>query len=108
MSAPAMPIGEILAHQSALTDIPTFARMTGQAESTIYQLAAEGRLPLELIKLGRKRYFRTVEIWKLLGLEPKEAGAGPAYEAGSRAGNDEGAGYEPAPPVEHIHTQTAK
>lgn len=84
-----MTIAEVLAHQSPLTDLPTFGRMTGQADSTIYQLAAQGRLPLEVIRLGRKRYVRTVDVWNFLGLVPQENGTAPTYQAGAPAGNDE-------------------
>ena len=88
MTAPALTIAQILDHQSPLTDLPTFGRMTGQADSTIYQLAKEGRLPLELIRLGRKRYVRTVDVWKFLGLTPAE--------------NDDAAGSShPAAPIEN-------
>ncbi|MFJ2631095.1 DNA-binding protein [Streptomyces sp. NPDC087422] len=86
MTAAALSIAEVLAHEPALTDLPTFGRMTGQADSTIYQLAAQGRLPLEVIRLGRKRYVRTVEVWKFLGLLPD--------------GNDNAPGVEPGAPVE--------
>lgn len=110
MTAPsALSIAQILGHESALTDLPTFGRMTGQADSTVYQLAAEGRLPLEVIRLGRKRYVRTVDVWKFLGLLPEGNGASPWYQPGEPAGNDEAAGYQPAAPVEHsTSTSTAK
>jgi hypothetical protein len=71
-----MTIAEILGHQAPLTDLPTLGRMTGQAESTIYQLAAQNRLGLEVIRLGRKRYVRTVDVWKFLGLTPEGNGDG--------------------------------
>jgi predicted DNA-binding transcriptional regulator AlpA len=106
MTAP-MPIAAVLGHESALTDLPTFGRMTGQATSTIYQLAAQGRLPLEVIRLGRKRYVRTVDVWKFLGLLPEGTGIAPGYQPGApAAGNDEEAGYQPASPVEHSSTST--
>lgn len=107
MTAPALTIAQVLAHQSALTDLPTFGRMTGQADSTVYQLAAEGRLPMEVIRLGRKRYVRTVDVWKFLGLLPEGNGASPVYQPGESAGNDEAAGYQPAAPVEHITSPTS-
>ncbi|WP_086809861.1 helix-turn-helix domain-containing protein [Streptomyces reticuliscabiei] len=98
MSTGGLSIAEILAHEPALTDLPTFGRMTGQAESTIYQLAAQGRLPLEVIRLGRKRYVRTVDAWKFLGLIPQENGTAPTYQAGAPAGNDEAARVPAGPP----------
>lgn len=104
MTAPAMSIAEILGHEPALMDLPTFFKACGMAESTGYQLAAQGRLSLEVIPLGRRRYVRTVEVWKFLGLVPQENGAGPACEAGPSAGNDEEAACEAASPVEQSAT----
>lgn len=106
MTTAALSIAEILAHEPALTPLPTFFKMLGVAESTGYQLAAEGNLPLEVIKLGRRRYVRTVSAWRFLGLVPEENGTGPACEAGPSAGNDEGAACEAAPPVEQVHEPT--
>lgn len=107
MTAPAMTIAEILAHQAPLTDLPTLGRMTGQAESTVYQLAAQDRLGLEVIRLGRKRYVRTVDVWKFLGLIPQENGTAPTYQAGASAGNDEAARVPAGPPQSSRSTLTA-
>jgi hypothetical protein len=49
---------------------PTVGRALGLAESTTYQLAAEGRLPFEVIRLGRRRNVRTVDLQRFLGLLP--------------------------------------
>ncbi|MGI5436193.1 helix-turn-helix domain-containing protein [Streptomyces shenzhenensis] len=100
MSASTLTISEILGHKSALMDLPTFFKACGMAQSTGYQIAADGRLPLEVIPLGRRRFVRTVEAWRFLGLVPEEAGPGPACEAGPAAGNDEEAACEAASPVE--------
>ena len=106
MTAPAMTIAEILGHKTALMDLPTFFKACGMAESTGYQLAAQGRLSLEVIPLGRRRYVRTVEAWKFLGLTPGEDGAGPKVQLGSPATNDDSAGVQPAPSVEHVTAST--
>lgn len=37
---------------------------------------------------------------------PALTGAGPVYQTGSSAGNDEAAGYQPAASVEHITAST--
>lgn len=100
MTAPALTIAEILGHESALMDLPTFFKACGMAESTGYQLAAQGRLSLEVIPLGRRRFVRTVDAWKFLGLIPQENGTAPTYQAGASAGNDEEPGYQPGSPVE--------
>ncbi|HEY5832453.1 hypothetical protein, partial [Streptomyces sp.] len=44
----------------------------GLAESTTYQLAAQNRLPIEVIRLGRRRVCRTVDLQRLLRLLPEE------------------------------------
>ncbi|MEF9903706.1 helix-turn-helix domain-containing protein [Streptomyces sp. P9-A2] len=107
MTAPALTIAEILDLPAVVPLWPTVGRALGQAESTIYQLAKEGRLPFECVRLGRRRYVRTVDLHRFLGLVPQENGAGPACEAGSAAGNDEGAACEAAPPVGQVSASTA-
>lgn len=108
MTAPALSIAEILAHEPALTALPMFFKMLGVAESTGYQVAAEGRLPLEVIKIGRRRYVRTVDAWKFLGLVPEEKGAAPTYQAGAPAGNDEAARVPAGRPLSSKSVPTAK
>jgi hypothetical protein len=108
MTAPALTIAEILAHEPALMDLPTFFKACGTAESTGYQLAAQGRLPLEVIPLGRRRYVRTVEAWKFLGLLPQENGAALTYQVGASAGNSEAAGYQPAASEEQSAPHASK
>ncbi|BBA99237.1 hypothetical protein RVR_5775 [Actinacidiphila reveromycinica] len=61
-------IGQILAHQPPLMDIRTFAEAIGIPASTGYQLAASGDLPIEILRVGRTKYVRTVDAWKWLGL----------------------------------------
>lgn len=108
MTAPALSIAEILGHKPALMDLPTFFKACGMAQSTGYQIAAEGALPLEVIPLGRRRYVRTVEAWKFLGLMPEEDGAVPGVQPGTSAGNDEAAGVQPAASVERNTQSTSK
>lgn len=100
MTVPSMTIAEILGHEPALMDLPTFFKACGVAQSTGYQITAEGRLPLEVIPFGRRRFVRTVEAWKFLGLLPQENADSPRYQPGESAGNDGEAGYQPASPVE--------
>ncbi|GGS48055.1 DNA-binding protein [Streptomyces violaceus] len=100
MTTPALTIAEILDQPAVVPLWPTVGRALGLAESTTYQLAAENRLPVEVIRLGRRRVARTVDLHRFLGLLPQENGAGPVYQTGSSAGNSEAAGYQPAAPVE--------
>lgn len=99
MSA-ALTIAQVLDQPPLVPLWPTVGQALGLAESTTYQLAAENRLPIEVIRLGRRRVARTVDLHKFLGLIPEATSAGPACEAGPSAGNDEGAACEAAPPVE--------
>ncbi|MEU9065484.1 helix-turn-helix domain-containing protein [Streptomyces sp. NPDC048306] len=100
MTAPALTIAEILDLPAVVPLWPTVGRALDQSESTIYQLAKQGRLPFECVRLGRRRYVRTVDLHRFLGVSPRDAGVGPACEAGSAAGNDEEAACEAASPVE--------
>ncbi|MFJ2007376.1 DNA-binding protein [Streptomyces chartreusis] len=106
MTTAALTIDEILDQPAIVPLWPTVGRALGLAESTTYQLAAEGRLPIEVIRLGRRRVARTVDLHRFLGLAPQENGAGPACEAGPSAGNDEEAACEAASPVEQVHAPT--
>ncbi|MCA1223854.1 DNA-binding protein [Streptomyces sp. 8L] len=67
---------------------PAVGRALGLAESTTYQLAAQERLPIEVIKLGRRRMARTVDLWAFLGLGNGEAAGGPAPTASSEAAHE--------------------
>jgi hypothetical protein len=96
----ALTIAEIRDLPAVVPLWPTVGKALGLAESTTYQLAAEGRLPIEVIRLGRRRVARTVDLHRFLGLIPQENGAAPTYQVGASAGNGEGPGYQPGPPVE--------
>lgn len=104
MTTPALTIAEILDQPAVVPLWPTVGRALDLAESTTYQLAAEGRLPFECLRLGRRRVVRTVDLHRFLGLLPEANGAGPACEAGPSAGNDEEAACEAASPVEQSAT----
>ncbi|KFK91521.1 hypothetical protein IX27_00370 [Streptomyces sp. JS01] len=68
----ALSVAEILDLPALVPLWPTVGKALGLAESTTYQLAAENRLPsdLEVIRLGRRRVVRTVDLHKFLGLTP--------------------------------------
>lgn len=74
-------IGEILAHQQPLMDLRTFFEACGIPESTGYQEAAKGALPVEVIRIARRRYVRTVDAWRFLGLISEDNGDGPGVAA---------------------------
>lgn len=88
-----LTIAEILDQPAVVPLWPIVGRSLDLAESTTYQLAAENRLPIEVIRLGRRRVCRTVDLQRFLGLLPE--------------GNDNAAGYQPAAlPTEHSSTTT--
>lgn len=91
--AQALTIAEILNLPALVPLWPTAGQALGLAESTTYQLAAQSRLPFEVIPLGRRRFVRTVDLHAFLGLTPR---------------NDNGAGgATPTPSVEHINESAA-
>ncbi|WP_097982284.1 helix-turn-helix domain-containing protein [Streptomyces sp. f150] len=65
-----LSVAEILDLPALVPLWPTVGRALQQSESTTYQLAREGRLPFEVIRLGRRRFVRTVDLHKFLGLAP--------------------------------------
>ncbi|UXY23378.1 hypothetical protein N8I84_35255 [Streptomyces cynarae] len=100
-----MSIAEILDRPAVVPLWPIVGRPLLLAESTTYQLAAENRLPVEVIRLKRRRVARTVDLHRFLGLLPEENGAAPTYQAGASAGNDEGGpGTGRTASVEQIRT----
>ncbi|MGX1711378.1 hypothetical protein EES44_07920 [Streptomyces sp. ADI96-15] len=85
MSAAPLSIAQILDLPAVVPLWPTVGQALGLAESTTYQLAAENRLPIEVIRLGRRRVARTVDLHQFLGLRPSnsEAAAGATATAPS-------------------------
>ncbi|WP_030173190.1 helix-turn-helix domain-containing protein [Streptomyces sp. NRRL S-813] len=104
----ALTISEILDQPAVVPLWPTVGRALGLAESTTYQLAAEGRLPVEVIRLGRRRVARTVDLHRFLGLLPQENGASPVYQPGESVGNDEATRVPAGPPQSSKSIPTAK
>lgn len=86
MSTRPLSIAEILDQPALMRLWPAVGCALGLAESTTYQLAAENRLPVEVVQLGRTKYVRTVDLWDFLRLRPE--------------GHDNAAGWTPAAPVE--------
>lgn len=78
-----LSIAEILDLPALVPLWPTVGRALGLAESTTYQLAAENRLPsnLEVIRLGRRRVVRTVDLHRFLGLLPGNSESAAAVTA---------------------------
>lgn len=93
-TAPALSIAQILDQPAIVPIWPTVGQALGLAESTTYQLAAENRLPIEVIRLGRRRVARLVDLHRFLGLLPLE--------------NDNAPGVEPGAPVEQPSASTSK
>lgn len=92
-TAPALTIAQILDQPPLVPLWPTVGQALGLAESTTYQLAREGRLPIEVIQLGRRRMARLIDLQRFLGLLPLQ--------------NDNAPGVEPGAPVEQTASTRA-
>lgn len=75
MSTAALTIAEILDQPPLVPLWPTVGQALGLAQSTTYALAAEDRLPIEVIRLGGKRVARLVDLLAFLHLNGEGAGA---------------------------------
>ncbi|MDX3235688.1 DNA-binding protein [Streptomyces sp. ME03-5709C] len=76
----AMTIAEILDQPALVPLWPTVGQALGLAESTTYMLAAQNRLPIEVIRVGRRRMARIVDLHRFLGLAPEETGVADGYQ----------------------------
>ncbi|WP_326808147.1 helix-turn-helix domain-containing protein [Streptomyces sp. NBC_01775] len=105
MTAPALPIAEILSFPAVVPLWPHVGRSLGLSASTVYQLAAEDRLPFEVVTLGRRKVCRAVDIHRFLHLIPDEKGAAAEVESATSAEeNDDAPGVEPGAPVKRNHS----
>jgi hypothetical protein len=79
----ALTIGDLYDQPPLMPLWPTFGRdICGLSESTTYLLGAEDRLPVETVRLGRKRYVRTSDVLVWLRLpDTSEAPTGATAEA---------------------------
>lgn len=75
-TARALSIAQILDLPAVVPLWPTVGQALGLPESTTYQLAAQNRLPIEVIRLGRRRVARTSDLHHYLGLVPQVNGDG--------------------------------
>jgi hypothetical protein len=88
-----LTIAQILDQPPLVPLWPTVGQALSLAESTTYQLAAENRLPIEVIRIGRRRMARLVDLHRFLGLLPED---------------EDAAGYQPAAPSEQAIASTGK
>jgi hypothetical protein len=108
MTTPALTIAEILDQPAVVPLWPTVGRALGLAESTTYQLAAENRLPVEVIRLGRRRVARTVDLHRFLGLLPQENGTAFEVQSEASAVNDEATRGPAGSPLSNESAPTCK
>jgi hypothetical protein len=81
--AAALTVAELYDKPPLMPLWPDFGQGVCQmAESTTYQLAAENRLPVETVRLGRKRFVRTIDVLAWLHL-PSKSDAVPLQQSGS-------------------------
>jgi hypothetical protein len=69
-----LAIAEILDLPAVVPLWPTVGQALGLSKSTTFQLAAENRLPVESIRLGRRLVVRTVDLHRFLGLRTETDG----------------------------------
>ncbi|WP_046505931.1 MerR family transcriptional regulator [Streptomyces odonnellii] len=78
-----LSIAEILDQPAMVPLWPTVGRALGLSESTTYQLGAEGRLPVEVVSLGRRKFVRHVDLLAWLHLPENSDAAGGATPTAS-------------------------
>ena len=79
----ALTIAELY-DQPPLMPVLTFTgSILGMADSTAFQLIKEGRLPVETVRVARKRYVRTSDVLAWLHLQPNGDGTGSSHPAPS-------------------------
>ena len=66
-----MTLAELLA-MPVTVDIGTAARALGLGRSTGYELARRGEFPCRLLRVGSSYRVPTVELMRLLGVDPSE------------------------------------
>ena len=66
-----MTLAELLA-MPVTVDIGTAARALGLGRSTGYELARRGEFPCRLLQVGSSYRVPTVELMRLLGIDPSE------------------------------------
>ncbi|MET9876542.1 DNA-binding protein [Actinacidiphila glaucinigra] len=76
----AMTIAQILDQPALVPLWPTVGQALCLAESTTYQLAAQDRLPVKTVRMGRRLMVRTVELHRFLGLLPEGTGVATGYQ----------------------------
>ncbi|QXE36177.1 helix-turn-helix domain-containing protein [Streptomyces sp. GMY02] len=91
MTTPPLPlsIAEILDQPAMVPLWPTVGRALGISASTTYQLAAEDRMPFEVVRLGRRLSVRHVDLLAYLHLrENSEADAAATATASDEHSNE--------------------
>ncbi|QXE36945.1 DNA-binding protein [Streptomyces sp. GMY02] len=85
-----LTIGEIYARPPLMPLWPDFGRGVCRfSESTTYLLAAQKRLPVETVRLGRKQFVRTADVLTWLHLpENSEAATGATATASDEHSNE--------------------
>ncbi|MFF2525931.1 helix-turn-helix domain-containing protein [Streptomyces liangshanensis] len=85
--SPFLLVGDLYAQPPLMLLWPTFGSgVCGMSETTTYHLAAQDRLPVETVRLGRKRYVRTADVLAWLHL-PENDDAAAAVTATASSEN---------------------
>lgn len=60
----------------ATTDVATAGRALGLGRSKAYELAAAGKFPVRVLRLGKHRRVPTADLLTLLGIEEETSASG--------------------------------
>ncbi|MGW2044677.1 hypothetical protein ACWCPF_05770 [Streptomyces sp. NPDC001858] len=102
----ALSVAEVFQLPAMVDGWPDAAAACGGISRTVwYELVAKDETPVPVVRIGRSIKVRRQSLIDFLGLS-EETGTAPTYQAGAPAGNGEGPGYQPGPPVEQIRTPT--
>lgn len=108
MTTPALTIAQLLDQPAVIPLWPTVGQALGLSESSTYRLAADNQLPIEVIRLGRRRVARLIDLLRFLGILPEGFAAAPGVQPGTPAAeNADAPGVQPGAPSEQT-APTAK
>jgi hypothetical protein len=96
VTTPALTIAQILDQPAVVPLWPIVGQALGLSESSTYRLAADDQLPIEVIRLGRRRVARLIDLHRFLGLLPEGNAAAPEVQSGTPAAeNSDAPGVQP-------------
>jgi hypothetical protein len=77
-----LTIGDLYAAPPLLPLWPELGRVLGLSEGSTYALAARGDLPMDLVRVGRRRYARTADVLAWLHLNVSDSATANTSRSG--------------------------